>query len=376
MMKEQTLIRYSLITAAALAVAGLMGCSESKPPARVPAEKVHGVALLQVQKATEPDGVEATGTVRAAQSAQLASQVMGAITRVNVHEGDHVRRGEVLVSIDEAQQQAAYTSAKAGLQASQESIAAADADYALAEATMKRYQTLYDKKSLSPQEYDEVKTKLAAAQARRDAAHAGRTQAEAGVSQAGTAMSFTKVRAPFDGVVISKLAEPGAMAAPGVPLLVVEDPSRFRLEAQVDESKIGAVKLGETVPVVIDALGDQPIDGKVTQIVPTADPASRTFTVKIDLPANVQIRSGLFGRARFSRGQREAIEIPKSAVLSRGQLQAVYVVGSDQVASLRFVTLGAASGDQIEVLSGLQNGDRIVAQPGDRELSGKQVEAQ
>jgi len=376
MRKVQGLIRYNLIFSTAVAVAGLVGCSENKPPALAPAERVRGLALIQVQKATVPDTVEATGTVRAALSAQLSSQVMGTITRVNAHEGDHIRRGEVLVSIDESQQQAAYTSAKAGLQATQESIAAADADYALAEATMKRYQMLYDKKSLSPQEYDEVKTKLAAAQARRDAAHASRTQAEAGVSQASTAMSFTKVRAPFDGVVTSKLAEPGAMAVPGVPLLIVEDPSRFRLEAQVDESKVGAVKLGDTVRVSIDSLGDRAIEGKVTQIVPAADPASRTVTVKIDLPSNPQIRSGLFGRAYFLRGHREAIQVPKSAVLRRGQLQAVYVVGSDQVAALRFITVGNTSDDQVEVLSGLQNGDRIVTQPGDRELSGKQVEAQ
>ena len=98
--------------------------------------------------------------------------------------------------------------------------------------------------------------------------------------------------------------------------------------------------------------------------------------VKIDLPSNPQIRSGLFGRASFPRGQREAIAIPKSAVLSRGQMQAVYVIGGDQLAGLRFVTLGTVSGDHVEVLSGLQNGDRIVAAPGDRELSGKQVEAQ
>jgi RND family efflux transporter MFP subunit len=377
MMISNSLTKFTLILAAAtLAVLSLVGCSESKPAAQAPPEKIHGVALLQVQKATVPDVVEATGTVRAALSAQLASQAMGTITRVNVHEGDHVRRGEVLVSIDEAQQQAAYSGAKAGLQASQESIAAADADYALAESTMKRYQMLYDKKSVSPQEYDEVKTRLAAAQARRDAAHAGRTQAEAGVSQAGTAISYTKVRAPFDGIVVARLAEPGAMAAPGVPLLVVEDPSRFRLEAQVDESKIGAVKLGETVPVVIDSLGEQPIPGKVTQIVPAADPGSRTFTVKIDLPPNPQMRTGLFGRVSFPRGERAVIQIPRSAVLSRGQMQAVYVVGNDQLASLRYVTLGAASADQVEVLSGLQSGDRIVTQPGDRELSGKQVEAQ
>jgi len=375
-MKMGKLLNWVGIIGAAAVLALLAGCSESKPAAPAAPEKVHGVAVMEVHKATVPDAIEATGTVHAALSAQLASQVMGTITRVNVHEGDRVRRGEVLVSIDEAQQQAAYTSAKAGLQASQQSIAAADADYALAEATTKRYQMLYDKKSVSPQEYDEVKTKLAAAQARRDAAHAGATQAEAGVSQAGTAMSFTKVRAPFDGLVTARLAEQGAMAAPGVPLLVVEDPSKFRLEAQVDESKIGAVKLGESVPVTVDALGGQAVEGKVVQIVPAADPASRTFTVKIDLPANPQIRSGLFGRASFPRGQREAIAIPKSAVLSRGQMQAVYVIGGDQLAGLRFVTLGAASGDQVEVLSGLQNGDRIVAAPGDRELSGKQVEAQ
>jgi RND family efflux transporter MFP subunit len=387
-MMSNSSIKFRLVLpVAAIAAMTMAGCSDSKPAIQAPVEKVHGVALVQVQATTVPDAVESTGTVRAALSAQLASQVMGTITRVNVHEGDHVRRGDVLVSIDEAQQQAAYTGAKAGLQASQESIAAANADYALAESTMKRYQMLYDKKSVSPQEYDEVKTRLAAAQARRDAAHAGRAQAEAGVSQAGTAVGYTKVRAPFDGMVIARLAEPGAMAAPGVSLLVVEDPSHFRLEAQVDESRIGVVKLGETVPVVIDSLGEQPIEGKVTQIVPAADLGSRTFTVKIDLPtlspktgdkggAPGPIRSGLFGRVRFPRGQREVIEIPKSAVLSRGQMQAVYVIGSDQLASLRLVTLGPSSGDQVEVLSGLQDGDRIVTQPGDRELSGKQVEAQ
>ncbi|HEY4933084.1 MAG TPA: efflux RND transporter periplasmic adaptor subunit [Terriglobales bacterium] len=361
---------------AVVAVAGLAGCGETKQPAQAPVEKVHGVAVMQVQKTSVPEVVEATGTVRAALSAQISSQVIGTITRVNVHEGDRVRRGEVLVAIDEAQQQAAFAGANAGLRASQESIAAADADYALAESTMKRYQMLYDKKSVSPQEFDEMKTRLAAAKARRDAARAGREQSEAGVSQAGTAMSFTKVRAPFDGMVIAKLAEPGAMASPGVPLLTVEDTSRFRLEATVDESKIGAVRLGESVPVVIDALGEQAMDGKVTQIVPAADPGSRTFTVKIDLPSNPQMRTGLFGRARFARGQHDAIAIPKTAILNRGQLQAVYVVGSDQLASLRYVTLGPASADLVEVLSGLQPGDRIVVQPGDRDLGGKQVEGQ
>jgi len=360
----------------AAGVVGLVGCSENKQVTQAAPERVEGVEITEIRDATVPDFVEVTGTVRSALSAQLASQVMGTIRRVNAREGDHVRRGEMLVSIDEAQQQAAYAEAKASLQASQESIAAAEADYVLAETTLKRYQMLYDKSSLSPQEYDEVKTRLTSAVARRGAAHANLTQSQARVIEARTAMDFTRVLAPFDGVVTSKFAEPGAMAMPGVPMLIVEDPSRFRLEVQVDESQITAAKFGEPVSTTIDGLGSQPIQGKVTQIVPAADPASRTFTVKIDLPSNPQIRSGLFGRARFPRGQRGAIEIPEDAVLKRGQLQAVYVVDSERRASLRFVTLGSVSDGRVEVLSGLQSGDRIVKQPRDRELSGKQVEAQ
>ncbi|MGB7554167.1 MAG: biotin/lipoyl-binding protein, partial [Candidatus Korobacteraceae bacterium] len=133
----------------------LTACSNEKPPSTSSPQTVSGVALFTAQRTTRPDYIEATGTVRAADSAQLASQVMGTITRVNVHEGDRVRRGEVLVTIDAAQPHAAYQSATAGLQASEQAIAAADADYSLAESTMRRYQMLYDKKSVSPQEFDE-----------------------------------------------------------------------------------------------------------------------------------------------------------------------------------------------------------------------------
>ncbi|MFZ0795731.1 MAG: hypothetical protein WAM65_18340, partial [Candidatus Korobacteraceae bacterium] len=106
-----------------------------------------------------------------------------------------------------------------------------------------------------------------------------------------------------------------------------------------------------------------------------ADPASRTFTVKLDLPPNPQIRSGLFGRARFPHGQREAILIPQTALLHRGQLDATYIVGKDAIANLRYVTLGKPDGADVEVLSGLDSGERIVAQPGDGELSGKRIGA-
>lgn len=363
-----------IVTASFAVLAGGLGCTADKRNVPPPQETVSNVSVLVAKRAPMPDYLEAVGTVRSALTSQLASQIMGTITRINMREGDRVRRGQVLVVIDELQQRAGMDRARAGLAASEQDVAAADAEFSLAEATLKRYQSLYEKKSLSPQEYEEVKTRFAASQARRDAARAGRAQAEAGMAQARSSLDYTRITAPFDGVVTAKLAEVGAMATPGMPVLVVEDQRRFRLETTVDESAIAAVRLGQTVPVTLDALGAKEVQGKVVQLVPAADPGSRTFLVKIELPPSSEWRSGLFGRARFQRGERESILIPQTAVLDRGQMRGVYVVGDDQVADLRFVTLGRVAGGEYEVLSGLENGERVVMQPNGRELAGRKIE--
>jgi multidrug efflux pump subunit AcrA (membrane-fusion protein) len=134
--------------------------------------------------------------------------------------------------------------------------------------------------------------------------------------------------------------------------------------------------MGQQVPVVVDALETSKLDGKVVQIVPAADPGSRSFLAKIDLPADARLRSGLFGRAQFSRGKRSSLLIPQTAVVERGQLQVVYVLGLNKIANPRYVTLGRTTGTEVEVLAGLQEGERIVAKPGDLDLNGKRIEAQ
>ena len=134
------------------------------------------------------------------------------------------------------------------------------------------------------------------------------------------------------------------------------------------------IRLGGRASVSIDGLSAPELPGTVSQIIPAADPASRTFLVKIDLPANPSLRSGLFGRAHFPRGTRTALMIPKAAVVSRGQMQAVYALDAGNIATLRYITTGNALGQQIEVLSGLASGERVAASPGDRELAGKRIE--
>jgi len=354
---------------------GLTGCSSERPTVNAAPETVNNVSVISAQTATIPDVVEAVGTLRAAQTSQLAAQMMGNIVEVRAREGDHVRRGQVLAVIDDAQPRAALDRATSGDLAAQQEISASDSDLALAEATFKRYQTLYERKSASPQEFDEIKARYHAAQARREMARAGQAQARAAVQQARTALAYSHIVAPFDGLITEKKVDVGTLASPGMPIFTVENLRRYRLEAGVNESDLHYVKQGEQISVSIDAFRDRELNGKVVEIVPAADPASRTFLVKIEMPSDPALRSGLFGRAHFAHGERTALLIPRTALVERGQLQGIYVLDQNRIAGLRYITLGKAWGQQIEVLAGLQAGEVFIADPGSRELGGKKVES-
>jgi RND family efflux transporter MFP subunit len=374
-MNRSNSILPSLLSLLLALAGGLSACSSERPATALLPETVHNVSVLTVQRADVPDLLEAVGTVHAAQTSQLASQMMGNIVEIRVHEGDRVQRGEVLAVIDDSQPRAAMDRAIAADNAAQQQLAAADSDLTLAESTLKRYQNLYEKKSVSPQEFDEVKARQQAALARRDMARAGQAQGKAALVQARTSLDYTRIRAPFDGLVTEKSADPGTLASPGMPIFTLENLRRYRLEAPVNENDLRYLRIGQSVPIVVDALDSAELMGKVVQIVPAADAASRSFLVKIDLPADTRLRSGLFGRAQFSRGARPSLLIPRTAVVERGQLQGVYVLDQNKLASLRYVTLGKPSGEFVEVLAGLQTGERLVAKPGELDLNGKRIEA-
>ena len=357
------------------AMLGLSSCSTEQQPKVSSTETVRDVSVLAVKQANIPDVLEAVGTVRAVQTSDLASQMMGNIVEIRVHEGDRVHRGQVLAVIDDSQPRAAVDRATAADLAAQQQLVAANSDLALAESTLKRNQYLYEQKIVSQQEFDEVKARQEANLARRDIAKAGQAQARAELNQAMTSLDYTRIRAPFNGVVTHKKSDSGTLASPGMPIFTVEDTSRYRLEVAINESDVRYARVGGQVSIAIEALGNVALRGRVVEIVPAADPASRAFLVKIELPTDTRLRSGLFGRAQFSRGKQQALLIPRSAVIERGQLQGVFVLDQNRVASLHYVTLGKFSGAEIEVLSGLQGGEWFVANPGDRDLNSKRIEA-
>src|SRR5215467_10998723 len=372
-LKDTGLKLGSLIVAAAF---GLSGCSSERQAKLPSAETVRDVSVLALKRANIPDVLEAVGTVRAAPTSDLASQMMGNIVEIRAHEGDQVHRGQVLAVIDDSQPRAVADRAIAADLAAQQQLVAADSDLVLAESTLRRCQYLYEEKVVSQQEFDEVNARHQAALARRDIAQAGQEQARAVLNEARTSLGYSRIRAPFAGVVTHKKADSGTLASPGMPIFTVEDTRRYRLEVAINESDMRYARTGGQVSIAIEALQNAELKGKVVEIVPAADPASRAFLVRIELPADTRLRSGLFGRAQFSRGEQPVLLIPRSAVVERGQLQGVFVLDQNKVASLRYVTLGKPSGSEIEVLSGLQGGERFVGNPGERNLNSKRIEGE
>ena len=330
---------------------------------------VHAIAAAP---AAWPNLYEATGTVRARTSAVISSKVMGYVREVRVAAGDRVREGQLLVALDARDLDAAYrqagaaeAEARSAVPEADNAVAGAQASVNLAQATYKRMKDLFDKDSISNQEFDEATARLKLAQTAHRMAVSRRAQLDSKIEQAiqavasaGVMRSYAQLAAPFAGTVTAKTVDPGALAAPGAPLLTIEREGAYRLEATVEESKLPLIRTGQPVTVALYGIA-RPIEGRVSEIVPAIDASSRSFTVKIDLPAFAQLRSGLFGRASFAFGTRDVLAVPAAAVTERGQLASVFIADSGRARS-RFVTLGQHAQDSVEVLSGLSPGDQVI----------------
>ena len=353
---------------------------------------VEGAKIETVQPTSVDDYYEAVGTVRAKTSSVVAARIMGSIVALHVREGDTVRAGQTLIEIENREagiqvqkSQAGVREAQQGLDEVDRNIRAAEsareaalANERLASSTFKRYQTLFDRHSVSPQEFDEVRAKLEVASAEREradkllqAVHAKQNQAlaridqaKADVSNARVYVGYAKLSSPINGIVVSKQTDVGYMATPGTPLLTIENNSKYQLEVSVEESQLGTIHLHDQAQLEIEAVGSKELTGSVEEIVPAADPNSRSYIVKVGLPSvsGTQFRSGLYGKARFVSGARQSLAIPKKAITQRGQLTSIFVVDQSGLARLRLIKTGKVLGELVEVLSGLNAGEQIVTE--------------
>jgi RND family efflux transporter MFP subunit len=348
--------RPALVAAALAAVlgaaAGCGGGDHQRAPAGASATAVD-VAVEPVRRERVPALHDVAGTVRAGATSTLAANLVGTVVRVDVAEGDAVRAGQVLLEIDSRDGRAATDRARAAGTEVERAIDAARAGAGLAEATLTRYEALHARRSVSTQELDEARARAATARAELARVEARRGEARATAAQADTLLDHSRVRAPVDGVVVGRFVDPGAQAAPGVPLLTVEDRGDPRVEAAAPEGL--TVRAGDRV--LLDA-GEGPFEARVTRVQPSLDPAGRSALVKIALDR--PLRSGAYVKVSFLGPDREALTVPSAAVARRGGLTSVFTV-EDGTARMRLVTVGASAGGRSEVLAGLAAGERVVA---------------
>jgi RND family efflux transporter MFP subunit len=196
-------------------------------------------------------------------------------------------------------------------------------------------------------------------------------QARSQENSAQTMFSYSRIVSPVDGVVTAKSVDAGTVVMPGTPLLTVEETSHYRLEASLASQYLADVKPGETVSVTTE---HGQFEGRVAEIVPAADSASRTFTVKIDLPRDCQCRSGEYGKAGFTVGEERRMVVPRAALVEYGELEGLYVVDPEGKVEYRLVKTGKSFGDSVEIVSGLSDGERIAVSNIDRLRDGARVE--
>jgi RND family efflux transporter MFP subunit len=365
-------MRFCLRAVIALLIASALGCGkkDGEPAAQIKPVAVQGASIAAVAAETIPEVQEAVGTVKARNLAIVSARIAGNVSGVYVKEGERVSKGKLLAVIEAAEGGAAAAGATAGAEEAARGVEEARARQKLADATLARYRKLFTEKAVTPQEFEGRQMEQEVAVQGVARAEARLSQARQGAKGAGTIAGYGKVTAPISGLVVAKQVEAGQTVFPGTPLVTVEGEDGFRLEVAAGEALLGKVKLGDQIGITVPGA---PMTGRISEIVPMVDPVSRTFTVKVDLPAK-GLRSGTYGKALFRVGSRQGIAVPAAAVVERGALTSVWAVSREGIARLRLVKLGAVIGDRIEVLSGLSAGERIVTAGAEKVTDGAKVE--
>ena len=347
-MNAKTVAVLAVLAVAALAGIGYRVIGSRSGTAELPAQaEPVAVPVITAAPRTIDAVVTATGALASKNSSMLSSKVMGRVDFLGVREGDHVNAGRLLMRIDSGEITAQAIQAQAA--------------YNNAKVQFDRIKSLYDSKASTQVEMDQATLGLETAQAALKAAKAME--------------SYTVITAPISGQVVEKRINLGEMAMPGQPLLRIEDNKNLRLEVTVREQDILQVQPGQAVKVQVDALQGREIAGRVAQVVSASDVRTHSFIVKIDVPAEKGLITGMYGKALFSIGKHEAILIPRSAVVEMSGITGVYIISPEGTAQFQMVQLGAEHGDQVEVVTGLKNGDRAVADQRSGRIEGRKVVA-
>jgi len=323
----------SLLGGFATAVAALSAaCSRPGPSAgeSAPPARVH---MATVRIVTVPVAIEVAGTIRPVRHALLAARVMGAIEELPVGLGQRVRTGDLLIKISAGEMSAR--------------VAQAEAQLAEVKGDLDRERALLAKGASTPETVRSLEDRFALSQAL--------------MREAETMFGYTTLRAPFDGVIARKLADVGDFASPGQPLLEIEGTDAFEVDAGIPDSLAESLTVGTPLAIEIPASGLK-FSGPVAELSSAADVSTHSVTAKISV-AGAAVHSGQFARVFLPGPPARMLLAPGTAVTALGQMQRVFVAGADNRAVLRLVKTGSVHDGRVEILSGLDDGERVVVDP-------------
>ncbi|MGC4068841.1 MAG: efflux RND transporter periplasmic adaptor subunit [Polyangiaceae bacterium] len=362
-----------------LGLAAILGfaaaCTKSNHDNEAPKTPTRVEAGL-VQEAPIASVYHASGTVRGRNTTTITSKSMGYVRKVLVRAGDRVSLGQPLAQLEVNDVRASFAKSRAALDhaaasklEAESALEAVLASGKVAKLVYERESSLMKSEAISPQQFDEAEARFRSsaaqelmARARVQALESNVAEAKAALAEAQAMLDYGNIVSPFEGRVVERRIDPGALAAPGVPLFVVAEENTQRVEVSVDATRADGVREGDEVDVSLDTIAE-PMLGKVSEIVPSVDVSSRAFTVKIDLPKELgPMRPGTFARVGFRVGTRARLVVPKTAVTSFGAVTRVFVM-NDARAQLRMITVGETHGAFTEVLSGLSPNERVITSP-------------
>ncbi|MGB5157128.1 efflux RND transporter periplasmic adaptor subunit [Desulfobacterium sp. N47] len=368
----------------------LSGCKEKIEPGNSEEKKDAAVkaVVMEAQVVNQPFLYETTGTIHAITESTLSSKLLAEIQKINVKEGDLIKKGDELVLLDnsqvKAQLQQAEQAKEEALNAHAAAISATDSARAaakLAGDTYKRYSNLYNDNATSKQDFEDIETK-------NSQAGAGLLQAEAMVQAAGnrikqaeaavlSAKSFDKdsvIYAPYNGLVTAKMMEPGDLASPGAPILGVEETQSYYVEFVIPEALAKSIEMGKKINIIIPASNDLLLEGRVYTTSQAADSTTGSFMFKASFPLNKSVRSGVYAKVSVPIGDVNMLSIPPSALIYQGQLTGIYIVDDQNMARFRVIRTGRIFEKSVEILSGLNPKDRYISNPGINITDGVKVE--
>jgi len=326
------LTRFLLSVLSMIVLTALTGCDSdhSESSGSAPVLPTVSVSVITAELSSPARQVEIMGTVQAAERASIAAKISGNITDILVSPGSRVKQGDLLISISAGEISAKLLQVQAQLDQATRNLTREQNLLKKNAATVEKVRTLEETRKIAEAAYKEARTML----------------------------SYTSIKAPFDGIITKKHANVGDLAIPGSPLLQLESESHLQIVTHIPESLVLEVSIGDRLPVFIPA-AEREIIGVVQEVAPSADPRSRTAPVKLTITAESKIRSGQFARVRLPGTRGTAILLPESAIHQFGQMERVFIVNENQV-QLRLVKSGLKLGNRIEILAGIEAGDQVV----------------